>query len=132
MLEKMLKDLDERIEMQTSSTDCGSTWSARYGYENNIIKRLERMERLGFSAEEIREYRRQHWRFSVVRELEIQENLNNGNLDEAIRILQESKILDKEYPGLIARYSEQLISIYETQPDKEVYKKELLYYVFES
>ena len=27
MLEKMLKDLDERIEMQTSSTDCGSTWS---------------------------------------------------------------------------------------------------------
>lgn len=131
MLEKMLKDLDERIEMQTSSADCGSTWSARYGYENNIIKRLELMERLGFSAEEIREYRRQHWRFSVVRELEIQENLNNGNLDEAIRILQESKILDKEYPGLIARYSEQLISIYETQPDKEVYKKELLYYVFE-
>ena len=131
MLEKMLKDLDERIEMQTSSTDCGSTWSARYGYENNIIKRLELMERLGFSAEEISEYRRQHWRFSVVRELEIQENLNNGNLDEAIRILQESKILDKEYPGLIARYSEQLISIYETQPDKEVYKKELLYYVFE-
>ena len=131
MLEKMLKDLDERIEMQTSSTDCGSTWSARYGYENNIIKRLELMERLGFSAEEIREYRRQHWRFSVVRELEIQENLNNGNLDEAIRILQESKILDKEYPGLIARYSEQLISIYETQPDKDVYKKELLYYVFE-
>lgn len=131
MLEKMLKDLDERIEMQTSSTDCGSTWSARYGYENNIIKRLELMERLGFSAEEIREYRRQHWRFSVVRELEIQENPNNGNLDGAIRILQESKILDKEYPGLIARYSEQLISIYETQPDKEVYKKELLYYVFE-
>ena len=131
MLEKMLKDLDERIEMQTSSTDCGSTWSARYGYENNIIKRLELMERLDFPAEKIREYRRQHWRFSTVRELEIQENLDNGNLDEAIRILQESKILDKEYPGLVARYSEQLISIYETQTDKEGYKKELLYYVFE-
>ena len=131
MLEKMLKDLDKKIEMQTSSTDCGSTWSARYGYENNIIKRLEFMERLDLPAEEIREYRRQHWRFSAVRELEIQENLDNGNLGEAIRILQESKILDKEYPGLVARYSEQLISIYETQPDKEAYKKELLYYVFE-
>lgn len=131
ILEKMLKDLDKRIEMQTSSTDCGSTWSARYGYENNIIKRLEFMERLDLPAEEIREYRRQHWRFSAVRELEIQENLDNGNLGEAIRILQESKILDKEYPGLVARYSEQLISIYETQTDKEAYKKELLYYVFE-
>lgn len=131
MLEKMLKDLDERIEMQALSTDCGSTWSVRYGYENNIIKRLELMERLDFPEEEIREYRRRHWRFSAVRELEIQENLDNGNLDEAIRILQESKTLDKEYPGLVARYSEQLISIYETQPDKEGYKKELLYYVFE-
>ena len=131
MLEKMLKDLDERIEMQALSTDCGSTWSVRHGYENNIIKRLELMERLDFPEEEIREYRRRHWRFSAVRELEIQENLDNGNLGEAIRILQESKILDKEYPGLVARYSEQLISIYETQPDKEGYKKELLYYVFE-
>ena len=81
MLEKMLKDLDKKIEMQTSSTDCGSTWSARYGYENNIIKRLEFMERLDLPAEEIREYRRQHWRFSAVRELEIQENLDNGNLE---------------------------------------------------
>ena len=131
MLEKMLKDLDERIEMQALSTDCGSTWSVRHGYENNIIKRLELMERLDFPEEEIREYRRRHWRFSAVRELEIQENLDNGNLDEAIRILQESKTLDKEYPGLVARYSEQLISIYETQTDKEGYKKELLYYVFE-
>lgn len=131
MLEKMLKDLDERIGMQALSTDCGSTWSVRHGYENNIIKRLELMERLDFPEEEIREYRRRHWRFSAVRELEIQENLDNGNLDEAIRILQESKTLDKEYPGLVARYSEQLISIYETQPDKEGYKKELLYYVFE-
>lgn len=131
MLEKMLKDLDERIEMQALSTDCGSTWSVRHGYENNIIKRLELMERLDFPEEEIREYRRRHWRFSAVRELEIQENLDNGNLDEAIWILQESKTLDKEYPGLVARYSEQLISIYETQPDKEGYKKELLYYVFE-
>ena len=95
MLEKMLKDLDERIEMQALSTDCGSTWSVRHGYENNIIKRLELMERLDFPEEEIREYRRRHWRFSAVRELEIQENLDNGNLDEAIRILQESKTLDK-------------------------------------
>ena len=131
MSEEKLKYLDERIEKQTASTDCGSTWSAHYGYENNIVKRLELMELLDFSAETIREYRREHWRFSAVRELEIQENLDNGNLDEAIRILQESKILDKGYPGLVAWYSDQLISIYETRSDKEAYKKELLYYVFE-
>lgn len=51
--------------------------------------------------------------------MEIQENLDNGKLDEAVHILQESKILDKEYPGLVSRYSEQLASIYEIQSDKE-------------
>ena len=52
MLEKKLEYLDERIERQTSSTDCGNTWSARYGYENNILKRLEIMDQLGYSEEE--------------------------------------------------------------------------------
>lgn len=131
MLEKKLKFLDEKIERQEYSTDCGRTWSARYGYENNIIKRLEIMERLNFSMEEIREYRRQHWSFSAVRSLEIQEKLEQGNLDEAARILRESKTLDREYPGLVARYSEQLISIYEMQSEKKAFKEELLYYVLE-
>ena len=129
MLEKKLEYLDKMIERQTVSTDCGSTWSARYGYENNIIKRLEIMKQLGYPEEEIREYRRKHCRFSAVRGLEIQENIERGDLDEAIRILQESKVLDSEYPGLVARYSEQLISIYETHFDKKAYKEELLYYV---
>ena len=52
-----------------------------------------------------------------------------GNLDEAIRILRESKELDSDYPGLAASYSEQLVSIYEKQADTKAYKEELLYYV---
>lgn len=87
MLEKKLEYLDERIERQTSSTDCGNTWSARYGYENNILKRLEIMDQLGYPEEEIREYRRKHWRFSAVRGLEIQEDIECGELDEAVRCL---------------------------------------------
>ena len=129
MLEKKLKYLDEMIERQTSSTDCGKTWSARYGFENNILKRLEIMNQLGYPEKEIREYRRKHWRFSAVRGLEIQENIERGELDEAIRLLGESKDLDRAYPGLIARYCEQLISIYETQSDEKSYKEELAYYV---
>ena len=130
ILEKKLKHLDEVIEARTSSTDCGSTWSTHYGQENNIKMRLAIMEKLNYSEEEIRKYRKEHRRFSAVRELEIQENLENGNLDEAIGILQESKILDQEYPELVGRYSTQLISLYEAQQDKEAYKKELLFYVF--
>ena len=131
MLEKKMAYLDEMIERQTDSTDCGNMWSARYGYENNIQKRLEIMDQLGYPEEEIREYRRQHWRFSAVRGLEIQENIEHGELDEAVRILKESKELDSGYPGLVAQYSRQLISIYETQADEKAYKEELQYYVLE-
>ena len=129
MLEKKLKYLDEMIERQTSSTECGKTWSVRYGFENNILKRLEIMNQLGYPEQEIREYRKKHWRFSAVRGLEIQEDIERGELDEAIRLLRESKDLDREYPGLIGRYCEQLISIYETQSDEKSYKEELAYYV---
>lgn len=128
MLEKKMAYLDEMIERQT---DCGNMWSARYGYENNILKRLEIMDQLGYPEKEIREYHRKHWRFSTVREMEIQEDIERGELDEAVRILKESKELDREYPGLVARYSEQLVSIYEAQADKKAYKEELQYYVLE-
>lgn len=131
MLEKKMAYLDEMIERQTDSTDCGNMWSARYGYENNILKRLEIMDQLGYPEKEIREYHRKHWRFSTVREMEIQEDIERGELDEAVRILKESKELDREYPGLVARYSEQLVSIYEAQADKKAYKEELQYYVLE-
>ena len=112
ILEKKLKYLDEMIERQTSSAECGKTWSVRYGFENNILKRLEIMNQLGYPEQEIREYRKKHWRFSVVRGLEIQEDIERGVLDEEIRLLRESKALDREYPGLIGRYCVQLISIY--------------------
>ena len=123
--------LDEMIERQTDSTDCGKTWSSHYGYENNILKRLEIMKQLGYPEKEIRAYRRKHWRFSAVRGLEIQEDIEHGDLDEAVQILKESKELDSGYPGLVARYSEQLISIYEMQSNEKAYKEELQYYVFE-
>ena len=131
ILEKKMAHLDEMIERQTDSTDCGKTWSSHYGYENNILKRLEIMKQLGYPEKEIRAYRRKHWRFSAVRGLEIQEDIEHGDLDEAVQILKESKELDSGYPGLVARYSEQLISIYEMQSNEKAYKEELQYYVFE-
>lgn len=131
VLEKKLKSLDEIIEKQESSTECGSSWSPHYGYQNNILKRLEIMEKLNYSDEEIKEYRKKNWKFSAVRGLEIQENIKCGNTEQAIGILQESKRLDSGEPGLVAQYSEQLIVLYAGQQEETAYKKELLFYIFE-
>lgn len=130
MMEKKLKNLDERIEKQENSIGNESTWSARYDYENNIIKRLELMKRLNYSEKEIKKYRKKYWQFPEVRKQEMQECLERGDTDQAIQILKESKLLDSKYPGLVAQYYEQLISIYEKQSDKKEYKTELVDYIF--
>lgn len=131
MLEKKLEFLDELINKQKSILNDESSLSVCYGYQDNILKRLEIMRQLNFPREEIREYRKKNWEFSAVRHLEIQDNLEHGNIDQAIKILQESKILDNIYAGLVAQYSKQLIDLYEKQADAKAYKNELLFYVFE-
>jgi len=130
LLLKKLEFLDERIAATGEKTDCGESWSARYGHENNILKRLEIMRRLELPENEITEYRKKYRHFSKIRELEIQEFTEKQNYDKAIAVLLESKELDKGYPGLIAKYSVSLIDIYQKLNTAEKYKEELLYYVF--
>lgn len=130
LLEQKLRMLDERIAGAGEKTDCGNLWSAHYDYENNILKRLEIMRELDYSEEEIKEYKRKNQRFSAIRKLEVEECLEQGEITEAIRILNESKVLDKEYPGLVAEYSARLIDLYSMRRQHKEYKEELIFQVF--
>lgn len=130
LLERKLQMLDELIARAGEKTDCGNWWSVHYGYENNILKRLELMRELDYPEEEIREYIRDNWQFSVIRKLEIEECLSEGKITEAIHILKESKILDKEYPGLVAEYCAKLIDLYDRKNQHKEYKEELIFRVF--
>ncbi len=130
LLLKKLEMIDSDIARMRNSTDCGETWSAHYGYQNNILKRLDLMKELEYSEEEIRQYRKEHWKFSAVRKLEIADLLEKREVLQAIAVLKESKELDKQYAGLVSEYSQQLIQIYKQELMQEEYKEELLSYVF--
>ena len=54
LLQKKLDLIDADITRMKNQTDCGSTWSVHYGYQNNILKRLELMKDLEYSEEEIK------------------------------------------------------------------------------
>lgn len=62
--------------------------------------------------------------------MEVKEYLDRKEYDKAIEVLEESKKLDKEYAGLVSKYSEQLIQVYHKTGQQEEYKKELIYQVF--
>lgn len=131
ILKEKLALLDKAIEQRGDSTDCGITWSVHGGYQNNILERLEIMQRLNYSEKEIEEYKKKNRRFSTIRQLEIQESLEQEDFERAARVLKESKKLDSDQEKLRAQYSEQLLDIYERQADQKAYREELLYYVFQ-
>ena len=130
MLLEKLRMLDELIERAGDQTNCDRLYSPYYGFATIIIKRLQIMKELNYSANEINEYRTKFRHFSAIRELEVKEYLDRKEYDKAIEVLEESKKLDKEYAGLVSKYSEQLIQVYHKTGQQEEYKKELIYQVF--
>lgn len=90
LLQKKLEMVDRDIAQMESSTDCENTWSAHYGYQNNILMRLELMKELDYTEEEIRQYRKKNWKFSAVRQLEIRELLETGSIQEASFVFRQS------------------------------------------
>lgn len=132
LLRKEMQVLDEQIEKrkESGSTDCGSCYSARNGSVNNILKRIQIMEALGASKEEILQYRKGNRGFAAVRILEVEEYIQAGKHMDAIRVLKESKELDKESSGGVKDHSQKLIELYSQMGMDKEYKEELLFQVF--
>lgn len=130
LLEEKLAYLDEAIQKAGTDTDSGKFYSVHYGYVQNILQRIQVMEQLGYTEQEIKEYRRQFRHFSDIRKLEIKEYLERKDYKNAISVLKESKELDAKYAGLVSDYSSQLIEIYEKIGEMDAYREELEYHIF--
>ena len=104
LLKQKLEMLDEQIEKAGSDTDSGRWYS---------------------------EYRQKFRHFLAIRKLELQEYMDKNDYKKAVELLQESKKLDKSYPGLIEEYSSRLIEIYRKTGQDDAYKQELEYQIFQ-
>lgn len=130
VMQETLVFLDKEIAKADKETANEQWRSAYYDWERNVLKRLDIMEDLEYSAEEIKAYRKKNWQFEEIRKIEIRECLNDGDILRAIEILQESKELDKDYAGRVEAHSVMLIQLYQKQNMKKEYKDELLFLIF--
>lgn len=130
LLRQKLAYLDEEIQKAGEITNGSNDYSVRYGYVGNVLQRIQVMERLGCTEQEIKEFRQRFRQFSDIRKLEIREYLYRKDYKNAVLVLKESKEQDAEYRGLVSEYSSQLIDIYEKIGDMEEYRKELEYHIF--
>lgn len=131
LLREKMRALDQVISQAEAEGESGSHYSSYYGWVSNVLERIQIMEKLRYSKSEILEYRNKYRKFGEIRRLEIAQFMEAKDYENAIRVLLESKSLDKEYPGLVSDYSLKLIEIYKRTNRQAEYKQELLDYVFE-
>lgn len=121
---ELLRFLDQQIQA------CADNERRSYRLNDLVAHRIHWMERAGASPEDREVYLQKYHQLSAVREIEIAQAKRNGNWITAIALLEESKVLDADKIGIVAKYSEQLIEIYEILHDFSAMRKELEYYLF--
>ncbi len=97
---------------------------------SNVAKKLELMYRLGCPQDETDAVAKKYWRYPHVR-IWTADNLDRqGRTDEAVRVLTESKGLDKDNVIFVSMEAVRLIAMYEKLGNKKDCKNELLFYIF--
>ena len=81
-------------------------------------------EKLGMLDEEIDAFRRQHLSFRSVRKYFLKKAQDEGNSDEEVKILNESKVLDANNAYMMHSYSQRLIELYHERKEYDLEKAE--------
>lgn len=116
--------LDKQIEL------CVNGEESDYRLDSLVVHRIHWMEWTGAPCAEQSSYLQKYHQLPAVREIELIRLKHNGDWAAAISLLEESKEIDADKPGLVAQYSRQLIEIYEAHSDHGAMLKELEYYLF--
>lgn len=125
---KKLELLDRQIaDLEASGK---KSYSGEYEMMRLLTNRFNLMKKLYVSKEEVDAFLARHTNYSDIRKLGIQQALDDGNTDEAIRLLEEGKSADRDKPGLAAEYSRWLMDLYKRQGQRDKLLAELEYHVF--
>ena len=106
-------------------------YSREYEMEQLLTRRFDLMKKLSSPKEELDAFLDRYTSYSDIRKLRIQQALDDGKTDEAIRLLEEGKSADRDKPGLVAEYSRWLMDLYERQGRRDKLIAELEYHVFD-
>ena len=106
-------------------------YSREYEMEQLLTRRFDLMKKLSLPKEELDAFLERYTNYSDIRKLCIQQALEDGKMDEAIRLLEEGKSADRDKRGLVAEYSEWLMNLYEQQGQRDKLIAELEYHVFD-
>lgn len=117
-LRRKLELLDARIEKASEDS---------YELERCISYRLDTMKKLSMNPDEIERYTWEHYKIQSVRERLLKEAIQENWLEDAVRILLDSKKIDAKRPGLVDEYSKKLIELYRQLNRTDELRAELMF-----
>ena len=88
------------------------------------------MKKLSLPKEELDAFLVRNTNYSDIRKLRVRQALEDGRMDEAIRLLEEGKSAGRGKRGLVEEYSKWLMDLYERQGRRDKLIAELEYHVF--
>lgn len=106
-------------------------WDRTYTKGKWAVRYLGIIEKQKNSKEQIEVFCRKCWDTQSVRKYYIDLCIKNREYDRALKVLDESISMDKQYKGLISEYSKKQKDIYLLQGNKEAYIKQLWKLVLE-
>ena len=119
-LRRKLELLDAQIEKASEDS---------YEMRNYISYRLDTMKKLSMNPDEIERYMWEHYKIQSVRERLVEEAIQENRLEDAVKILSDSKKIDAKRPGLVDEYSEKLIELYRQLNRTEELRAELMFLI---
>ncbi len=108
---KKLALIDGKITEYDSKA---GSWSSEYHLGSWLITRIEMMEEMGSSWDELKTFCKQHWNHRKIRSWYAKACADRGDLNDEISTLEHSLSLDSSYAGLVAEYSLRLKDLYKS------------------
>lgn len=115
----LVEDMLDKAEKSESG------WSRSYAVGKWALKYLDLLEQQKASRADMERFCRQHWENSFVRRYYIDLCMKAEDYELALKALDESLVLDKEYAGLLAEYADQKKEIFLLRGDRDAYVKQL-------
>lgn len=117
-----LQYIQNKIDELKHSND---TWTSNYRIEGLVTKKLDLMLENNSSFDEIESYCMDNWKYSEVRKWLCGKYISDKNYESAISIYIESIDIDKDFPGLVREYRNQLKKLYKLTNKIDEYKQQL-------
>lgn len=121
-IQNKLLYLDDKIKEYKEE---GDSWLRDYKLGQLTLRHIEILEEMNISQKEIDKYCRDNLEINEVRKYYIDICIKRKDYHEAIALLKEIKDQEKDWPGLLNKYSLKLKDLYKEIGEKELYEEEL-------